>query len=123
MDEVLQLFLHVGIHAVESDLRAGGRPKDRLLCRSYEPDELLRMGTELIESRPADAEGYFICGTALHALGNYRHAADDFEEAVRLQPRHARAWLLLSEVLAKLGEVDRAMRARQHALELEPSLR
>ena len=41
---------------------------------------------------------------------------------LRREPGHARAWLLLSEVLVSLGEYDWARAARRRALELDPSL-
>lgn len=132
MEELLAAFLQAGIEAglwaatdvvSTSAVSNSVSPKERLLCETYEPEQLLRMSSELIAIEPREPKGYFIRGMTLHMLGNCHAAIDDLRETIRLQPDHARAWLLLSEAYFNGGEYNQAREARQRALELDSSLK
>lgn len=90
-----------------------------------DPPELQRIfesATETLEQDPANVEARFQRGVVCQSKGWLKQAVADFVEVLRRQPDHARAWLLLSEVLNKVGEHDKASAARKRALELDPAL-
>lgn len=90
-----------------------------------DPPELQRVyeaATDTLENDPSNVEAYFRRGVVCRSKGWYKQALADFTEVLRRQPKHARAWLLLSEVFDHVGEPDKARTARKQALELDPSL-
>lgn len=78
--------------------------------------------TAALEANPHDVEARFKRGVVCQSKHAYREAIADFREVIRQQPGHARAWLLLSEVLSTIGEHERARKARAQAVELDPGL-
>src|SRR5262249_3538082 len=78
--------------------------------------------SQAIQDNPLDANAYFVRGLILKSDGDYTEALGDFREVLKIEPRHARAWLMLSEVLTALREYDEAKITRQKALEIDPSL-
>jgi tetratricopeptide (TPR) repeat protein len=78
--------------------------------------------TETIKTNPADKQAYFVRGLACKSRGHFPEALADFCEVLRLDRDHARAWLMLSEVLVSMGQYDVARKARTHALELDSTL-
>jgi tetratricopeptide (TPR) repeat protein len=78
--------------------------------------------SQAIQHDPLDANAHFIRGLILKGDGDYAEALGDIRAVVRIEPRHARAWLMISEVLTALREYDEAKTARQKALEIDPSL-
>jgi tetratricopeptide (TPR) repeat protein len=90
-----------------------------------DPPELARIyeaASETIENDPSNVDAYFQRGVICQSKRWYGQAFRDFSEVLRRRPGHARAWLLLSEVLASLGHYDSAKQARQEALALDTSL-
>jgi tetratricopeptide (TPR) repeat protein len=75
-----------------------------------------------IAADPQDVEVRVQRGAALRALGHHREALADLNQALHLDPKHARAWLLTSEVLYSLRRYDDARTARQAALKLDPGV-
>ncbi len=59
-------------------------------------------------------------GRCLYHLGRYGEAIRDFDEALRLNPRHAASWSFNGLCLSLLGRPDDAARCHNKALELEP---
>jgi DNA-binding response OmpR family regulator len=94
--------------------------------KPFRVDDLLRRIDAVLESRPqplATASAPLLeRGRA--ALGENRlaEAAAAFEEAVRLDPFAAEAYVGLGEVLRAQGELFQAMSALERALELRPAL-
>jgi tetratricopeptide (TPR) repeat protein len=89
-----------------------------------DPPELARIyeaASETIENDPANVDAYFRRGVICQSKRWYAQAFHDFSEVLRRRPGHARAWLLLSEVLARLGHYEAAQKARQEALSLDAS--
>ena len=77
---------------------------------------------QAIHVDPSDAKAYFVRGLILKGDGYHAEALADFRQVLRIEPRHARAWLMISEVLTALHEYDGAKIARHSALEIDPSL-
>ena len=89
-----------------------------------DPPEFLAIyesASATIANDPTNAPAHFQRGVICQSKGWHDHALADFVAVVRQQPEHARAWLLMAEVLSSLGEPDKARLIRQHAL--DPSLR
>jgi tetratricopeptide (TPR) repeat protein len=77
--------------------------------------------SEMLAKDSSNIEAYFTRGFVYRSKGLYAQALSDFREVIRLQPDHAHAWLLSSEVLSHLGEYGQAKTARQKARELNPA--
>jgi tetratricopeptide (TPR) repeat protein len=75
-----------------------------------------------VHDEHSKSEAFFLRGLVNRKEGRYAEAAADFREVLAINPRHARAWLMLSEVLVNVNEYEQARLARQKALELDPSL-
>lgn len=85
-------------------------------------EEVYKSATARLEENPDDVEAYFRRGVVCQSKVWSKRALADFLEVLKRQPEHARAWLLLSEVLSKLNQPDPAREARKRALELDPAL-
>lgn len=70
---------------------------------------------------PAQAETRTALADALLRAGRPAEAADEWAEAVRLQPRRAAAWSGLGTALGRAGRPADAVEAMARAVELEPS--
>jgi tetratricopeptide (TPR) repeat protein len=84
--------------------------------------EIFKSATASIDEDPKNAQAYFMRGLVCQSKRWYPEALADFLEVVKNDPRHAKAWLLMSEVLAALGDADKARMARQQALEIDPAI-
>ena len=76
---------------------------------------------------PADADARFGLGQIWRRdwlkyleTGSLQRAADNLSEAVRLEPRHCDAWLLLVPLLVEKGDLRAAAAASQRAREADP---
>jgi tetratricopeptide (TPR) repeat protein len=90
-----------------------------------DPPELSRVyhsASRDIEKDPSNVQAHFTRAVVCQSKRWYPQALADVNAILTRDPQHARAWLLLSEVLASLGEYDRAKTARQRALQLDPHL-
>lgn len=76
--------------------------------------------TEQIEANPHNAQALFRRGAVCQGLGHPAEAYADLSACLRVEPKNARAWLLMSECLAALRMYDQAKMARQQALEIDP---
>lgn len=75
-----------------------------------------------IEENPNHVLAHFQRGVICQSRGWHDIALSSFAVVLRLDPKHARAWLLSSEVLAALGLHEQAQTARQRALEIDPGV-
>jgi tetratricopeptide (TPR) repeat protein len=123
LDDALQLVLDslldstVFAGLTDIDVGAGfstGDPPE--LSQVYEA------ASQTIAADPANVKAYFTRGVVCQSKRWYPQALADFHEVLRRDSRHARAWLLMAEVLTNLGEYDKAKTARAQALALDPSL-
>lgn len=92
---------------------------------SSDPPELARTysaASATLAKDPSNLQARFTRGIVCQGKRWHAQAANDFLEVVRLDPRNARAWLLLSEALQNLGEYDRARETRQVAQRLDLSV-
>ncbi len=83
-----------------------------------------REGVELAERAGRlgnNPEAWLLAGTAARQVGDFARARDDFQNAVRLNPRLARAHSLTGIALADLGDDDAALTAFRNALAIEPA--
>lgn len=90
-----------------------------------DPPELVEVyenACAAIDQNPDDVQAHFVRGVVCQGKRWYEAALADFAAVVRLDPRHARAWLLAGEVLAALGKYEQAQTARQKALEIDPAV-
>jgi tetratricopeptide (TPR) repeat protein len=78
---------------------------------------------EALRRKPTNIQALFTRGVLCRTIGWYPEALADFAKVIRLEPKHARAWLYFSEVLANLGEHEKSDTARKKALELDPDLK
>jgi tetratricopeptide (TPR) repeat protein len=85
-------------------------------------EEIFDSATQTIAEDPNNAQAYFARGVVCQSKGWHPDAVADFVEVVKLDPKNARAWLLMSEVLSSMGESEKSKVARQQALEIDPSV-
>ena len=83
---------------------------------------IYQSASQALAEDPSNIQAHFQRGVVCQSKQWYPQALADFVEVVRKDPQHARAWLLMSEVLAQLGHYDKAKEVRQQAIELDPSL-
>jgi len=74
--------------------------------------------TEAVRLRPRSAEAQNALGEAFNAFGDAKAARGPFEKAVALDPRFAQAHVNLGLVLLQAGELDRAARHLDRAIDL-----
>ena len=84
--------------------------------------QIYKEATQAIEDDPSNIQAYFTRGVVCQSKGWLQQALADFVAVVKIDERHARAWLLMSEVLRDLGKVEQAGMARQQAMEIDPTL-
>jgi len=75
-----------------------------------------------VTAYPDDPAGFYLRGVVNQSRGRRGAALVDFAAVVRLDPGHALGWLMLSEVLAAVGEYDRARAARAEAVRLDSTV-
>jgi tetratricopeptide (TPR) repeat protein len=89
--------------------RAGALPEAEQLYR------------RILATDPNHFDARYGLGVVLHAQGRPHDAVGHFEEAVRLRPGDADAWLDLGTVLGQLGHVEFSIMALSHAAQLAPA--
>jgi tetratricopeptide (TPR) repeat protein len=122
-DLFLAAWLFPDLLSLVDDLIPIGPFGDQWITR--EPPEFQAahaQATAAIEANPADKDAFFLRGLACKSRGHFAEAFADFCEVLRLDPDHAKAWLMLSEVLVSLGRYDVAKTAREQALQRDPTL-
>jgi tetratricopeptide (TPR) repeat protein/peroxiredoxin len=107
-----------------------------LEIRSEDADVLNNLGNALVAlNKPAEALPYlrkaleqsptaetrFNIGAAFEAQGSFREAAEEYQLAIQLDSRHMLAHNNLGVVLARLNQLDDALRLLNRALEIDPS--
>ncbi len=69
-----------------------------------------------------EANVYFEQGAKLQEMGNYKKAAQKYEQAIKVDRKYAEAWSNLGYTLRKRGKFDRAVKAYKKAIKLDPNL-
>lgn len=84
---------------------------------------VLRLDPKHVEARLGRAEALVYLGRCQGEAGVplLNAALVHLEDSVDLDPRHARAWLLLGQLFVELGHLDRAVEALDRAVALDPS--
>ncbi|OGS40560.1 MAG: hypothetical protein A2506_12940 [Elusimicrobia bacterium RIFOXYD12_FULL_66_9] len=86
--------------------------------RDWESDESLFLTSA--RSAPQSSRANLLRGGVHQDAGRPQQAAREYEEAVRLNPRFAEAWLELGAMSGALGEREKAHAAFEKALALSP---
>jgi tetratricopeptide (TPR) repeat protein len=87
-----------------------------------DPPELQRIyeaATETLAEDPDNVQAYFRRGVVAQSKRWYAQAFHDFREVLKREPKHPKACMLMSEVLASLGHYDAAKQAREEALAID----
>jgi tetratricopeptide (TPR) repeat protein len=70
------------------------------------------------EAAPHFVSAYVICGSAYRGLGNYLHAIEEFDRAIKIDPGNVEARVRRGEVYDDMGDHDRAVGIYKNALQL-----
>ena len=106
--------------------RSGSAAMDLLLTRGREAleaeqnDKAIEHLTALTDHAPDFAEGWHARATAFYRAGLYGPALDDLERALALNPNNYDAIYGLGVMMQELGEDERALRAFERVLDLNP---
>lgn len=68
----------------------------------------------------SDERKFFNQGMDLYRQGNYKRAAEAFEEVVRIKPNFAEAWGLLGAAYGLGGKFQEAVATSKEAIRLKP---
>lgn len=84
-------------------------------------------GTSATPSKSAselrkEANVFFEQGAKLQEMGNYKEAAQKYEQAIKVDRKYAEAWSNLGYTLRKRGKFDQAVKAYKKAINLDPNL-
>jgi protein O-mannosyl-transferase len=71
-------------------------------------------------SREIKAEAFNDMGHAYAEMGDYDHAGQSYEAAVRTNPGYFGAWIGLGVMAQKVGKLDLAVKAYSRAMEIQP---
>ncbi len=75
-----------------------------------------------IEEDPNSADAYYERGFFYIQHDEELNAIDDFTQAIKRNPKLARAFLMRSRAYEALGETDRSKKDREEALRLDPNI-
>jgi tetratricopeptide (TPR) repeat protein len=109
--------------------RSGDRAIDRLLAKGIE-----QMGngdleaadatfTQVVQRRPAFAEGWNKRATVRFMLGQDTASLKDCDEVLKRNPLHFGALSGMTQIHARMGEPVLALRAYERALQVNPNLK
>src|SRR5262249_49253359 len=106
------------------------RPQtDSLALKSQQAKQLMAEGNfnqavalyrELDEALPNNPGLKLDLGMALHMAGKKREAIPELQQAVKLDPQMAPAWLFLGTTRLQLGDTAAAIKPLRTVLELQP---
>jgi tetratricopeptide (TPR) repeat protein len=100
-DSLLDPTVFAGLPGIDGEVGfSTGDPPE--LSQVYES------ASQTIAADPSNVQAYFTRGVVCQSKRWYPQALADFHEVLRRDAHHARAWLLMAEVLTNLGEYDKA---------------
>ena len=92
----------------------------RVHCLRGRFEHGLKLLVQASQLRPSDALIFGDMGNAYEALMDFTHARAAFERACQIGPEYPASWYNLARRLMTDGDVDAAIRALRHAVELQP---
>jgi tetratricopeptide (TPR) repeat protein len=84
-------------------------------------DQSLSICAKVSRLAPGDFRPHCLAGYVYIAQEKFKSASQEFEAAIRLQPRNKQLYLLKAGVDAERGEHDEAIAACRKALEIDPA--
>lgn len=81
-------------------------------------DEAAQSCIPFVDASVDDPELYYVCGLVYEAVGRQTQAIELLRRAVKLQPEHYRALILLAATLESQGEFEEAKKLRRAAEEI-----
>lgn len=91
-------------------------------ARVQEDERALVHYSDVVAFAPDYAAGWFARAEHLWRMERLADAVVDLARAVKLEPRHYQAWLLLGEIFMEIDNVPGAYRALNEALAVNPHL-
>jgi len=76
----------------------------------------------IVKVRPKFSEGWHKRATVYFLMGDYDSSIADIQKTVELEPRHFGAFAGLGLIYIKLGQEKAALKALEHALDINPHL-
>lgn len=80
--------------------------------------EAVAHGRHVLEQYPKSVQAYWLLGKAMLEAGDDEHATDMFQRVLSADPEHMLAWVGLSEVARRQGELETAAWYLERAFEL-----
>lgn len=91
-----------------------------ILLEANRPAEALPDAEKAIELAPDEESAYLLRGKIHDKLSNFTAAAEDYERGLNLNPFNTDACMLLGALLMNTGDVPRAIRFFDEAIEIKP---
>jgi tetratricopeptide (TPR) repeat protein len=108
--------------------RSGDVAIDKLFARGVEHmqrqafDEALKVFDQIVQRKPAFAEGWNKRATVYFLLGEDEKSLRDCDEVLKRNPRHFGALAGAGQIHLRLGHLDQALEFFQRALTVNPNL-
>ncbi len=80
--------------------------------------EAVAHGRHVLEQYPKSVQAYWLLGKAMLEAGDDEHATDMFQRVLSADPEHMLAWVGLSEIARRQGELETAAWYLERAFEL-----
>jgi len=84
------------------------------------PEPAAECARAYVDKFPSAVEGYARLGGAEHEMGDYNHAIESFEKALKLAPNDKEVWNNLGYTYFCAGHLTRALECFDKALEFDP---
>lgn len=83
-------------------------------------NEALAHGRHIVKRFPKDIQAYWLLGKAMLEADQDAQAVDMFQRVLSADPEHVRAWIGMSRIAGRQGELEDALGYLQLAFELAP---
>jgi tetratricopeptide (TPR) repeat protein len=108
--------------------RSGDAAIDKLFARGVEHmqqqnlDDALKVFDQIVQRKPAFAEGWNKRATVLFLLGENERSLRDCDEVLKRNPNHFGALSGAGQIHLRLGQLEQALQFFQRALKVNPNL-